>query len=292
MMTNVYEKFYPTNFFSPIQLFLLVTLFAFPNVDGVVSSRILMVGDSMAEFMGQALESFCANSKVYNAGIGGTTAQQWSSYSKDDLPSECGMGSWDVVYISVGGNDMLNSGCSMTSSELKDRIENAITNVVNNLAPGASKYVLTGYCMPSQPEEDSNSAGGCNTPADFLAISDAFNDISSQSLGLSNSSLVINDSISLCGGSKSSFSDFQYFQDSIHLNAKGYCNVFSQPSIQSGLLCDASEEETDCASLNGNELYGLEENCYSDNAAGKIRVSCTLKFLTFTSSLLFLYLFH
>jgi len=201
----------------------------------------------------------CGGSKVYNAGIGGTTAVEWSSLTRDDLPSACGASPWDVVYISVGGNDVLNSDCSISTNQLKNVIESAIQNVVNNLAPDASKYVLTGYCMPAEPEDGS---GGCSSPEDFRAIVDVFDAISAESVGLPSSSLVIENSFSVCGGSESSFSDYEYFQDPIHLNAKGYCEMFTQSSIQSGLLCDTSES-FDCDSLTGDEIYGLEDNCIS-----------------------------
>ena len=56
------------------------------------------------------------------------------------------------------------------------------------------------------------------------------------------------------------------FQDPIHLNAKGYFKVFSQPSVQTALTCNSSCHSAngyDCDSLDGAEIYGLEDNCLS-----------------------------
>ncbi len=234
------------------------TLMLLQKSTAAAQIKILAVGDSMVEFMGQSLESFCADAKVYNAGIGGTTATQWASYSKDDI-SGCGM-DWDVVYISVGGNDLLESGCTIESSELKNRIEKAVSNVVQNLAPQASTYVLTGYCTPYAPEEDLEQSG-CSNPSGYVAMSDAIRNLSTDAIGLpSNASLEVIDSSSVCGGSATSFSNEAYFQDPIHLNAKGYCKVFSQPSVQSALKC-SRENGFDCDSLDNAQIFGLESNC-------------------------------
>jgi lysophospholipase L1-like esterase len=223
------------------------------------TTSILAVGDSMTSYMGQILESFCVDTKVYNAGIGGTTAEQWASYTQDDIVG-CGS-NWDVVYISVGGNDLLESGCTLNSIELKSRMENAVTNIVKNLAPGASRYIMTGYCMPSAAEESGDS--GCSNPSDYAALSDAIRELSAESVGVpSTATLEVIDSFAVCGGSVSSFSNEAYFQDSVHLNAKGYCKVFSQPSVQTALTCNSANGH-DCDSLDGAEIYGLEDNCLS-----------------------------
>ena len=262
----------------------------------VESNSILAVGDSMTEFMGQILESFCMNSKVTNAGIGGTTAEQWASYTSEEI-SECGSDSdWNTVYIAVGGNDLLESGCTTTSTELADRMERAVKNIVTNLAPGASKYVMTGYCMPSQAEDEES---GCKDPADFSALSDALVILSADTgnLGLpSNASLEVIDSLTVCGGSATSFSSQAYFQDPIHLNAKGYCEVFSQPSVQAALTCDAGAGSNgyNCDSLDNAEIPGLDNNCASgdgngsgDNSGGlKMRTSAFTTFVYFCVSLI------
>ena len=100
--------------------------------------------------MGQQLESFCSNLEVTNAAIGGTTADEWAGTNSNIL-AECGpTKDWDIVYIAVGQNDLAYTGCSMSSSVLRSKIESAVENIVSNVAPGASKYVLTGECMPTE----------------------------------------------------------------------------------------------------------------------------------------------
>lgn len=259
------------------------------------STKILLVGDSNAEFMGQTLETFCADSHVTNAGIGGTTAEEWASYALEDIPVECGASDlWDVVYISLGGNDMLESGCSLTANELLPIMERAIENIVTQLVPGASRYILTGYCMPFSSEEETGSESGCGDPANYIALSDAVKTLSANNVGIaSGSSLEVIDSISVCGGSSTSFSNGEFFQDPIHLNAKGYCKVFSQSAVQSAMLCDTSSGTFDCDSLTGDEIYGLDENCISGDSpsSGSYKVTTVSadKPTIFAFSIVYLY---
>eukprot|EP00979_Chaetoceros_neogracilis_P017224 scaffold10191_cov283-Chaetoceros_neogracile.AAC.4 len=199
---------------------------------------VLLVGDSMTEFMGKTLESFCTDVNVYNAGIAGTTAKQWASYTADDIVS-CtdedqmlteDVTSWKSVYISIGGNDLLER---------------------------ATTYVITGYCMPSAPEE-------CESTSDFAILSQALQNFSVQMP--SGSSLQIIDSLSACGGSSTTFSNQKYFEDAIHLNAKGYCKVFTQPNVQTAMSCSSPIDAVDCDSF-GTSIYGLDENCLDDSSS-------------------------
>eukprot|EP00978_Attheya_sp_CCMP212_P006949 scaffold16220_cov51-Attheya_sp.AAC.12 len=221
------------------------------------AARILLVGDSMTAYMGNTLESFCEGAEAVNAGIAGSTAQQWTQYTAKDIKkcnSEDGL--WDIVYIAVGGNDLLQSGCRMSTDTLKGHMEDAITNIVYELAPGARKYVVTGYCMPfTGLGSDSNL---CSQPSEFIALSDA---VTALSVTMpSGSSLEIIDSMTACGSSSSSFSDKKLFNDPIHLNSKGYCKVFTQDDVQTALECSPQTEEIDCDSWN-TKLYGLNQNC-------------------------------
>jgi len=244
---------------SFVRGFLLLTLVSLWSQE-CWAVEILMVGDSMSEFMGQSLESFCGGSTVFNAGLGGTTAEQWAEYEAEVLPQACGS-DWEVVYISVGGNDVLESECSISVGELRDRIERAIENIAFNIAPSASKYVLTGYCMPASPEED--NGGGCSDPSNYSVLPAVLKVISPTLPD--STSLEIVDSFGACGGSTSSFSDPGLFQDAIHLNARGYCTVFSQPAVQESFKCSSPNDNdiiNDCMSLSESELpSGREQNC-------------------------------
>jgi hypothetical protein len=245
--------------------------------------NILAVGDSMVEYMGQSLESFCQGSVLWNAGIEGTTALEWASYTVDDvdtIAAKCPFLDnedsslaqpefvpWDVVYISVGGNDLIESGCTLSAEEMKLRIEAAIENIVQNLAPGALTYVLAGYCMPTPDGNEyinwsDSEESNCQSPSDYKSLMDAiFNDFLGENIDLpQGTSLQVVHSIEACGGSTSSFSREEYFQDPIHLNAFGYCEFFSKPALLSALQCqnDGLETYYNCAKA---EIYGLENNC-------------------------------
>ena len=128
------------------------------------SNNVLIVGDSMGEFMGKTLETFCPGSEVYNGGIGGTTADDWAE-ATEDIIAGCSLDSYDSVYISVGGNDALNSGCSIGISELADKIDDAVSNIVRNIVPSASIYFLTGYCVPPGPVDS-----GCTSPSAMAVL--------------------------------------------------------------------------------------------------------------------------
>lgn len=224
------------------------------------ANNVLLVGDSFSSFMGQTIKSFCSDVNVYNAGIGGTTATQWASFTSDELETckdEQDM-TYSSVLISVGGNDLLESGCSLSTTELRQVMEDAVLNVVTNVAPGATNYVMTGYCMPAAPEEEAGE--GCNSPQAFAKLSEAFKDINVSMP--SGSILTVVDSFEVCGGSSTAFSDEKYFQDPIHLNAKGYCKVFTQDAVQTAMSCGTTTA-IDCDSFE-TEIYGLDENCLDD----------------------------
>lgn len=217
--------------------------------------KVLLVGDSMSSYMGQTLESICAGTEVFNAGIGGTTAQEWASYSSNVVNS-CGGGPWNVVYISVGGNDFLQSGCTISMSELIKNVENSVVNIVTNIAPGAEKYLMTGYCMPTA------STDGCGTPTDFSSLSIAIQNISPS---LPNGvDFEVIESQNVCGGDASTFSNSLYFQDVIHLNSKGYCAIFTQPRVQNVLSCENASTDLQCETYT-TPIYGLEQNCANDD---------------------------
>jgi len=233
------------------------------NCVHAASQQILLVGDSMASFMGHTLESFCQSAKVSNAGIGGTTAENWASFTANDI-EQCQNNDWDSVYISVGGNDFLGSGCTMSTSELKSRMEGAIQNIVDNIAPGASTYLLTGYCMPFSSEEEGSEQ--CGSPSDFMPLSEVTSMVSVAMPA--GSTLEVVNSVDICRGTSTSFSDEMFFQDPIHLNAKGYCKVFTQKSVQSALNCGSLPPEyyynDHCDELE-LKIYGLNENCGNDD---------------------------
>mmetsp|Transcript_36590 Transcript_36590/g.44168 ORF Transcript_36590/g.44168 Transcript_36590/m.44168 type:complete len:361 (+) Transcript_36590:70-1152(+) len=237
---------------------LAISLWFDSNISAVEASRVLILGDSMGSFMGQTLESLCVGSEIQNAAIGGTTAVDWAEYDSSILDG-CEGGNWDVVYISVGGNDVLNSGCSISGTELGEKVTSAVMNIMNNIAPNASKYLLTGYCIPRGNESRSKRSAECSEPSDYTAFQDFF--LGEVPPTLPESVKVV-DSTTVCGGGNDSFSNPIYFQDAIHLNSKGYCEVFTQPDIQEHLSCEEGDT-LDCPSLDF-ELYGFNKHCSED----------------------------
>ena len=139
-----------------------------------------------------------------------------------------------MVNISVGGNDLLNSGRTISSAKLDTEITPAVSNIVNNIAPNASKYLLTGYCVPCASKFNHKHHSGCPEPSDYTTFRDLFLGDSPPTLP---KSVKVIDSTTVCGGGSNSFSDPIYFQDAIHLKSEGYCEVFTQPDIQDYLSC-------------------------------------------------------
>jgi len=199
------------------------------------SANVLIVGDSMGEFSTNVLETFCSGSTVKNAALGGTTAAQWATYN-EDVVAGCG-GSYDYVWISLGGNDLLGSpGCGMSASELQSLVSSAITNIKTNIAPGATKYLTTCYCQPQGPEEGS----ACNTPQLVSKLCDGIKAASD-----ADPDVEYVPSLDACGGSSTQFSNPGYFEDQIHLNKRGYCKFFTRPAIQSLLQVSGAEKDKD-----------------------------------------------
>merc|ERR1719330_556183 len=97
----------------------------------VSAANILVAGDSMGEFAGTSLASFCKGSTVYNAAVGGTTAVQWTSDEDfmDHIGSaKCGSAP-DFVWLSVGGNDNFETGCGSSVGEIAAKITASINGV-------------------------------------------------------------------------------------------------------------------------------------------------------------------
>ena len=108
---------------------------------------------------------------------------------------------------------LLESGCSISGSALATKMANAIENTRDTLYPTATTYVLAGYC---QVYQNVDCPGGAS---DFSALDDALSSLAST---YANTNVKIFNHMTVCGGTSSSYSDGSYFQDAIHLNAKGY----------------------------------------------------------------------
>jgi len=223
------------------------------TVFGLVSAapgKILILGDSMGEFSGTALQSFCKGSTVKNAGEGGTTAVQWATdaYVNKIVSAACAAPAPDKIWLSVGGNDHLNTKCGATAADLAAKVTASI-NAVKLKAPSAM-ILLTGYCSPPDAKE-------CDAASKFTALDAALK------LAADNGGALVTyvGSIAACGGSLSSWSPKKYFQDSIHLNNRGYCKVFTQSGVQAALGCQNATYDCDKVSC---DTPGLKDSCNAD----------------------------
>ena len=116
-------------------------------------ANIILLGDSWAEKSGTSLANFCKGAKVTNKGVSSSTAQEWATGSKCPVDGQgscnssvvMGSGSFTHAVLSVGGNDFLDSSCSIQPSELQRRLEAAI-GAVKAAGPAGMKVVLAGYC--------------------------------------------------------------------------------------------------------------------------------------------------
>ena len=163
--------------------------------------------------------------------------------------------------MSYGGNDLIGSGCSITAADLATKMANAIENTRTTLYPTATTYVLAGYC---QVYQNVDCPGGAS---DFSALDDALTSLAST---YANTNVKIFNHMTVCGGTSSSYSDGSYFQDAIHLNAKGYCTYFTQSDIATELQC-GSQASIDCNS-NPPSLCGIgdEENACSLSSGSSV----------------------
>ena len=137
-----------------------------------------------------------SNSTVQNAAFGGTTAAQWKVAGADAIDG-CLNVNYDVVYMSYGGNDLLESGCTMSSADLAEEIRLAIENTRTTIYPGATSYVLAGYC---QVKANSECAGGASS---FTALNDALTSLASTYAADANVKIL--NHMTVCGGTLSSY---------------------------------------------------------------------------------------
>ncbi|CAJ1441909.1 unnamed protein product [Effrenium voratum] len=85
-------------------------------VSRALGADLLILGDSWAELAGTTFSEHCPGSRVFNVGVGGSTAAQWArtdfheefpdwpQYVKSLVPENL-----TKVWISLGGNDVLEA---------------------------------------------------------------------------------------------------------------------------------------------------------------------------------------
>lgn len=180
----------------------------------LAADKVLFIGDSWAELAeGSVFETICDNSMVVNEGIGGTTAEQWRKTDTGDYLRGILQANDDAksVWISLGGNDLLESNCQDIST-VADNMRAVVSIVVNEL-PNA-KILLIPYgrfpCPDDHPEIQ------CSTDA-FLGFAPQL-----QTIAEDYPTVAFVDTLFLFGGSVNQQSSSDLWDDCIHLNTAGY----------------------------------------------------------------------
>lgn len=215
----------------------------------VGAADILLLGDSFAEFMGSLADDLCEGRTASNQGIGGTEATDWSD-EENGLMAEAfasGGSGVSVAWLSVGGNDLLNTGCTIEASELDARLQAAIDTALAE-GPAGLKILLTGYCEPTE-EFDEGCPGGLSF---HVGLQDALVRAADN-----NDEVTMIDIRGYCGGNSAEdeYSDPAFMVDPIHLNGKGYCKVLTDDAVQTFLGCE--EATYDCEEVEDPELENI-----------------------------------
>lgn len=249
-------------------MFLFAIIAASQLLLPVTSFKVLILGDSMAQFSGQSLATYCSGATVFNGGIGGTTADEWGSTMPHLLDAvggaNCGStlsnSAGDKIWLSIGGNDVMGSkGCAMTSETLTPKVASALSKV-SEKAPGVP-IVMTGYPQLNQPEE------GSVCDLKFVPRINAGVKKACEAHNTGGNSCTYIDSLLWMEGNTTAFSCRGYFRDGIHLNGRGYCQFWS--NLQDALGCTPAATPT-CSSASCT-TEGLD----TGNCVGADPVGCT-----------------
>jgi len=206
---------------------------------------LVIIGDSWARLAGDTLEKYCDGREVLNFGISGATAKQFAAQKDCDTDvgydSHCCTGDGRTcnlvdhinnidrtkynptqAWLSIGGNDYQDFGCdSSTIPQMKRDIKNIIGQIKST---GIDDVIMTGYSILPKPVK------GCD--AEML-----FDQIKKAAVTAGARYVDIHDKF----GSEDYNvpANWKYFKDSRHLNALGYCILWTEPKIQESLHCPA-----------------------------------------------------
>lgn len=124
---------------------------------GAGSSKILIVGDSMGEYSCDYLQGVCGGSTVTNAGIGGTTTDQWATGSNANDAFAAAPAGLTHVWITLGGNDLFGN-CAITAEQLTTKltaaynaIKSAATAAGHTGLPQPAAWLRLAFCPPRSP---------------------------------------------------------------------------------------------------------------------------------------------
>ena len=217
-------------------------------------TKALQLGDSWTAFAGATLSTYCKGATTINQGTSSSTASHWITGSCPDLgePGACNMTQafasgtgFTHVVISIGGNDFLDTdGCMMKRAAVKAQVS-LVVNAARQAGPAGMRILLVGYCMPTQPVAD------CEEQSRILELNGGIAEAAAAA-----ADVTYLDGTYKCGGTESTWSPGTHHQDSIHLNAKGYCNFWTMPATQSALDCGVASY--DCDAVAATPVEGTE----------------------------------
>jgi lysophospholipase L1-like esterase len=204
---------------------------------------ILIIGDSHAQASKNYLEQVCKGKKVNNLGVGGTTALQWSQNARGGRCAGSSIGACSIaeafspkygrgythLWISLGGNDFLMSRCTMSETELQHRINEVVKSARAAAGPNVT-IVLLGYPRPT--EQFSKRVCPDLKPGDRKP--NVFKDACTTDF---NCRFV---ETAFVDGARSydEFSSGHLHADGAHLNAQGYCALFTMKEVQDVFQCE------------------------------------------------------
>eukprot|EP00933_Yihiella_yeosuensis_P030932 TRINITY_DN2447_c0_g1_i1.p1 TRINITY_DN2447_c0_g1~~TRINITY_DN2447_c0_g1_i1.p1 ORF type:complete len:397 (-),score=100.18 TRINITY_DN2447_c0_g1_i1:372-1562(-) len=234
-------------------------------------SKILLIGDSMAEYSGagdmapqssSTLQVACKGSTVNNRGAGGTTTRQWLANDGKWVTEAIATGTgWTHVWVTLGGNDLpvdLNCG---RDGGAKDAFKSDLSKVISMVKKSTSaQIVLTGYavtaaddtCTLEQLRQNilegqkelaaadprvtfasvETAAGGIMDPAARTAAK-CYNGVLTSEVADPQLQKMVG--VPPCRGDKSLF-----VADLFHLNPKGYAKAWALPAVQNAFGCQSS----------------------------------------------------
>lgn len=222
------------------------------SLSHVAEATILVLGDSYAMKSGTDLANACPGKTVINRGVCDSTAAQWGSgtcsdesyawyaFKGDTAGKACsaedafsyryGSG-YSHVWLSVGGNDFMYSGCLLPRWVLTRSVRSAVAAVRDAAAKGV-KILMIGYCIPQGPIPQWRGLV-CAKPSLIVDLNKAI-----EAGCKAESSCTYIDSTDACGGDGEHFSDGRYFVDDYHPNEKGYSLIFHMPKVQEFFGCN------------------------------------------------------
>ena len=241
-----YDTYLIIFLFTMKDLLLILVTFLQLVKYSVANGAILLLGDSMAEWTDDALKDICkppfgsggTEREIQNDAISGSTAEEWV---KQDLAKESfedAKYDYQYVWLSIGGNDFLDSGCGVDNDTLSNYILTIISQIFESSSNEDLKILFTGYSVPSEDV----CGGGRTTTLIKATLEHQRNAIKSSTY--SNRVEVMDITDEFVTSSSAPYSDYKWYEDSIHLNDLGYIKLFSMPVIQDFFGCTASDVGT------------------------------------------------